>query len=123
LTYDKKDTTIDFKYVIPLMPLFQQHVFLLHVIVTEIRLGTCLTYLLHLMLFEGRLARCCIFSLHCMVIEGKALFCVQHEIFYIVAHLWQDIQVSTLFIIELYYVLICPQLKKVFMYVEYVKIM
>jgi hypothetical protein len=75
------------------------------------------------MLFEGRLGRCCIFSLHCMVIEGKALFCVQHEIFYIVAHLWQDIQVSTLFIIELYYVLICPQLKKVFMYVEYVKIM
>jgi hypothetical protein len=42
----------------------------------------------------------------------------KHEIFYIVAYLWEDIKVSTCFFIELYYVLICPQLKKkVFMFV------
>jgi hypothetical protein len=71
LKYDKKDTTIDFKHVISLMPPVQQHVSLLHVMVTGRRLGTCLTYLLRLLLFEGRLARCCISSLHCMVIEGE----------------------------------------------------
>jgi hypothetical protein len=49
----------------------QQHVSLLHIMVTEGGLDTCPTYLLRLMLFEGRLGRCCISILYCMVIEGK----------------------------------------------------
>jgi hypothetical protein len=75
----------------------------------------------------------------------RSVIFYKHEIFYIVAHLWQDIQVSIFFFIELYYVLICPQLRKgslclfylfigimlimvvamqlLFMYVEYVKSM
>jgi hypothetical protein len=46
------------------------------------------------------------------MVYRRSVIIYKYEIFYIVAHLWQDIQVSTFFFNELYYVSICPQLIK-----------